>query len=100
VERVNAAYVILQKNTPAPEVAHALSRRFKVSRRQAYRYMEEASRLTGILKSPEPKGVFTVKLPVSLIGRLRTHPRPPGESLSDFAARALSGALSQRNGDG
>ena len=75
------------------EAAEVLSDRFAVGRRQAYRYLQEAYQASSPLDTPEPKDVFTVKLPVTLIEQLRSHPRPAGQSLSNFVRQALERAL-------
>lgn len=97
VHRINAAHQLLQGEMAFSEAAEALSERFAVGRRQAYRYLREAFRASSPLDAPEPKDVFTVKLPVTLIGQLRSHPRPPGQSLSDFVCQALERALEEQS---
>ncbi len=42
---------------------------------------------------PEEKTVFTVKLPRSLIGRVRRSARQSGVAISDWVARALQRSL-------
>ncbi|HEX2520605.1 MAG TPA: ribbon-helix-helix protein, CopG family [Terriglobia bacterium] len=45
---------------------------------------------------PERKGVFTVKLPLSLISRLRQLARSTGASLSALVTQALEAFLKRR----
>ena len=100
VERINAARQLIQRDAPFSEAVGTLCRRFGISRRQAYRYIDEALQSTQELSAPEPKAVFTVKLPVSLIKQLRSFSRPPGQTLSDFVAEVLSRSLRRRKGRG
>ena len=71
------------------QVISQLESRFGISRRQAYRYVQEAAKAKEMLPLPEEKIVFTVKLPVSLVVRLRKFAKSSGESISDVTARAL-----------
>jgi hypothetical protein len=96
VERINAARKLIQRDAPFAEATDTLCRRFGISRRQAYRYIEEALRSSQELAVPEPKAVFTGKWPVGLIEQLRSFSRPPGQSLSDFVAEMLSRSLRRR----
>ena len=96
VERINAARQLVQKDAPLSQAVGTLCHRFGISRRQAYRYIDEALQSTQELSAPEPKAVFTIMLPVSLIKQLRSFSRPPGQSLSDFVAEILSRSLRRR----
>jgi predicted DNA-binding transcriptional regulator YafY len=97
VHRINVAHQLLRDEMAFAEVAEVLSERFAVGKRQAYRYLREACQASAPLDSPEPKDVFTVKLPVTLIEQLRSHPRLPGQSLSNFVCRALERALEKQS---
>lgn len=97
VHRVNVAHQLLQDEMAFTEAAEVLSERFAVGKRQAYRYLQEAYQASSPLASPEPKDVFTVKLPVTLIKQLRSRPRPRGQSLSNFVCQALEHALEEQS---
>ena len=97
VHRINAAHQLLQDEMAFAEAAEVLSERFVVGKRQAYRYLQEACQASSPLDSPESKDVFTVKLPITLIEQLRSHPRPPGQSLSNFVCQALERALEEQS---
>src|SRR6516162_6377885 len=86
--RVNRALALLRR-FPVPAVVRALVERYRVSLRQARRYVEVAQRHPQGVPVPEPTVVFTVKLPVGLVRRVRTRARSTGSSLSAFVARAL-----------
>jgi len=87
-ERVNHALGLLPR-VPLAAVLRTLAHRYRVSHRQARRYVEAAQRHPHGVPVPEPTIVFTVKLPVSLAKRLRALARATGVSLSSFVARGL-----------
>jgi hypothetical protein len=60
-----------------------------VSLRQARRYVEVAQQHPRGVPVPEPTMVFTVKLPVGLVRRVRARARATGTSLSALVTRAL-----------
>jgi len=88
-ERVNRALGLLRQFPPAA-VLGTLARRYRVSPRQARRYVEAAQQHPQGLPVPEATAVFTVKLPVSLARRLRALARSTGESLSSLVTRGLA----------
>jgi len=93
-ERVNAAADLLDTGVPAADAARVLATRFGCSLRQAHRYVQRAGRL-GHVTVPDPAGVFTVKLPVPLIARIRAHAAASGHTLSAVVAQALEEFLAR-----
>jgi len=87
-QRVNRA-LALRRRFPVPTVLRALVQRYQVSLRQARRYVEVAQEHPQGVPVPEPTVVFTVKLPVGLVRRVRTRARSAGSSLSALVTRAL-----------
>jgi predicted DNA-binding transcriptional regulator YafY len=87
-ERVNGALGLLQRSSPAAAL-RTLARRYRVSPRQARRYVEAAQQHPQGLPVPEATVVFTVKLPSGLARRLRALARTTGESLSSLVTRGL-----------
>ncbi len=69
---------------------------YGVSHRQAYRYIQEAQKNRRKLPIPEEKEVFTVKLPKSLVLRIRKFGKFKGETLSSIVAQALDIYLKRR----
>ena len=67
--------------------------RYKVSRRQAYRYLQEGLKSGQIQPVPGKKIVFTVRLAESLVQQLREFAEKTGKSLSDLTAEALAAFL-------
>ncbi|WP_242479618.1 hypothetical protein [Lamprobacter modestohalophilus] len=71
----------------------SLSDQFALSRRQAYRYVQEAQSLMAPLPLREAAIAVTFKLPPSLIQALRQRAASEGMTLSDTLAQALSAYL-------
>lgn len=96
-KRINAAVALLRQNSSIAQVASALMQRYGVSRRQAYRYIQQAQKTPNILPIPEKKAVFTVKLPNGLIYRLRQLAKSKGKSLSVMVTEALETFLKKES---
>ena len=96
-ERVNRAVVLLGELSPAATV-RALQGEHGVSERQARRYVRAAQLAPDGVTGPERTAVFTVKLPASLIARLRAVARGSGRSVSATAAEALRAGLERIEG--
>ena len=77
-----------------PRPHRELAQRFGCSPRQAHRYAERGSR-TGQASVPEQTTVFTVKLPVALVARVRAHAAASGRTLSAVVAQALEEFLAR-----
>ena len=92
-QRINTARDLLKEGSSSEEAVTALVRRYQVSKQQAHRYIEQAQRAKRKLRVPEEKIVFTVKLPVSLVTRLRQLAGMTGKSLSDLVTQALEAFL-------
>jgi len=99
-ERLNAAHGLLARGQTIAEAALSLSRRFAMSRRQAYRYLEEAKTIGQPVVVGEPSTAVTFKLPPSLVDAVRVRARAEGATISDLVSRALRMLLSEANGDG
>jgi len=88
-QRINEARVLIKQYPTTAQVATVLMERYEVSGRQAYRYIQQAQKATDTIPIPEPKEVFTVKLPRSLVYRLRGFAKSSGKSLSFLVTQAL-----------
>src|SRR5512137_1213871 len=95
-ERVNVARSLLKGGSSRDETLSMIMDRFGVSRRQAYRYAEEALRIKRTVPVPERKVVFTVKVPESLVSLIRHVANATGESLSAIVTQALKAFLKRR----
>jgi len=87
-QRVNRALALLNR-FPVPAVLRVLARRYQMSLRQARRYVDVAQHHPQGVPVPEPTIVFTVKLPVGLVRRVRARARSTGSSLSALVTWAL-----------
>jgi hypothetical protein len=94
-ERVNAAADLVEAGVPVAEAARELAARFGCSHRQARRYVERAA-AGGPVEAPQATTVFTVKLPVRLVARVRAHAAGSGRTISSVVAQALEEFLSRR----
>ncbi|MGO9153739.1 ribbon-helix-helix protein, CopG family [Mycobacterium sp.] len=93
-ERINAAVELLESGMSVAEAAHTLAERFGCSVRQARRYAERAAE-SGRVEAPEATTVFTVKLPVALVDRVRERARESGSTISALVAQALEELLAR-----
>ncbi len=90
IQRVNMAVQLMSDKTPSAEGVAALSARYGVSRRQAFRYWRLAQGQSVPLPVPIAKTVFTVKLPGDLADLIRQRARQGHQSISELVAQALS----------
>jgi len=91
---------LLKKKISPREVVCSLEAEFELSARQAYRYLQQAQKTTKPLAVPEPKAVFTVKLPTSLIQRVRQIARRHRQPISDLVNQALEDWLTKSKAHG
>jgi predicted DNA-binding transcriptional regulator YafY len=96
--RLNAAHQLLARGEQLPEAAEALSREFSLSRRQAYRYLEQAASLGRPVPVEEASVPITLKLPPSTARQLRAYAAKTDLTLGEIVTRALRRFLSTRRG--
>ena len=94
-QRLNRARSLLQKCPHLPDAAGRLAEQFAISTRQAYRYLSQARKLRAGPR-PDAKDVLSVRLPGSLIRRLREYSATTGTAVSELVARALQALLASR----
>ena len=99
-ERLNHARQLLRQFNHLPDAVEQMARDFAISPRQAYRYLQQAQQLKRPLAVADAKTAFTVKLPRSLVARVRSHAATTGLSLSEVVSRALLALLNRRRGRG
>jgi hypothetical protein len=99
-ERLNRARVLLRHVDQLSNAVKQLAKDCSLSPRQAYRYLEQAQRLKGPVPPSEAKLAFTVKLPRSLVQRVRTFAAAKGLSISEVVSRALLALLLRGRGRG
>jgi predicted DNA-binding transcriptional regulator YafY len=98
--RLNRARALLRKVATLPAAVERLAQDCAISPRQAYRYLQRAQRLTAPVPVGEAKRAFTVKLPPSLIRRVRVYATTTGTSISEVVSRALLAFLHRGRGRG
>ena len=89
-ERLNAAHRLLKRGADLAEAATVLLRQFALSRRQAYRYLEEAAAIGHPIPITEPSVPITLKIPGSVVRDLRSYSAASGLTLGEIVARAIS----------
>jgi predicted DNA-binding transcriptional regulator YafY len=99
-ERLNRARTLLRKHAGLPEAAEYLARGWSISKRQAYRYLQQAQQLKQPVPVGDAKVSFTVKLSRRLVERLRTYAASTGLTLSEIVSRALQAVLHRGGGRG
>ena len=92
-QQLNAALGLLQRHIALPEAVQHLSRKFNLSERQAYRYLEEASELDRPVEITEATVPITLKLPPSTVERLREYARSSGLTIGSIVTVALNAFL-------
>lgn len=97
--RVNAAAALLAADVSVADAARELAGRFGCSQRQARRYVDRAG-AGGPVQAPQATAVFTVKLPVALVARVRAHAGASGRTISAVVAQALEEFLSRGRREG
>ena len=95
--RVNAAAALLASGVAVADAARLLADQFGCSKRQARRYVDRAA--GGPVAAPQVTTVFTVKLPVQLVARVRAHAAGTGRTISSVVAQALEEFLSRGRRD-
>ena len=88
-ERLNRARELLRRFERLPDAVERLAHDCSISPRQAYRYLQQAQRLKEPVPVGESKLAFTVKLPRSLIQRVRLYASVRKLSISEVVSRAL-----------
>ena len=99
-ERLNLARTLLREHEQLPEAVERLVQTCSISRRQAYRYLEQAQQLKHPVPVGDVKVSFTVKLSRRLVDRLRAYAASTELTLSEIASRAFSAVLHRGGGRG
>ncbi len=93
-ERLNVAYGLLAQGRSMAEAATMLSQEFGLSRRQAYRYLQEAQAIGHAVAVSEASVPITLKIPGSVARELRAYANSSGLTIGEIVARAVSRFLS------
>ena len=87
--RLNAAFNLLAQGYTLAEAAGALTQQFGLSRRQAYRYLQEAQQIDAPALVASPSIPITIKIPVDVVKRLRSHAQASGMTIGEIVAQAI-----------
>ena len=98
--KLNTAHGLLARHIPLPEAMRRLSRWFDLSGRQAYRYLEGASRLERPVEIAEVTVPITLKLPPRTVERLRKFANRSGLTMGAIVTDALKAFLGTRKRHG
>lgn len=99
-ERLNAAHALLERGLALSEAAENLVGKFGLSRRQAYRYLEEAAAIGHAVPIGEAAVAITLKVPGSVIATLRAYAAASGLTQGEIVSRALAAFLGKERGRG
>lgn len=97
-QRINTALSLIKKHDTVSKAADAMTEKYGISKRQAYRYIHEAGKIGAKIPIPAQKIAFTVKLSQGLIQALREYAKKSGKSLSQIVTQSLEDFL--QNGRG
>jgi hypothetical protein len=91
---LNAAHGLLSRGINVAEAATILAQERGISRRQAYRYLEQARAITHAVPIGETSVAATFKIPRDVLAQLRAHSARSGLTLSAIVTLALQRCLS------
>jgi hypothetical protein len=99
-ERLNAAHRLLSRGMSMTEAVLSLSRQFALSRRQAYRYLQEAETIGHTVPVVAPSVPITLKMPANIVRDVRAYSASSGLTLSEIVTRAVTAFLTAVHGHG
>ena len=99
-ERLNAAHSLLARGIGMTDGVVALSRQFGISRRQAYRYVQEAETIGHPMPVVAPSVPITLKIPANIVGDVRAYSVISGLTLSEIVTRAITAFMTAVRGHG
>ena len=92
-ERLNAAHRLVARGLSVPDAVQSLIREFDLSRRQAYRYVQEAQEIGHPVPRVESSIAVTFKIPANVVRDLRTYAGSSGLTLGQIVTRAITAFL-------
>jgi predicted DNA-binding transcriptional regulator YafY len=99
-ERLNAAHSLLVRGTGMADAVVSLSRQFGLSRRQAYRYLQEAQAIGHAVPLVAPSVPITLKMPANVVRDVRAYSVISGLTISEIVTRAIMAFLAAVRGHG
>ncbi len=92
-QRINAALSLMKQHNTISKAADTMAEQYGISKRQAYRYLDQARKTGTELPIPDQKIAFTVKLSQNIIQSLREYAKKSGKSLSEIVTQSLEAFL-------
>ena len=92
-ERLNAAHSLLARGTSMADAVVSLCRQFGLSRRQAYRYLQEAQAIGHAVPIVAPSVPITIKMPANVARDVRAYAVLSGLTISEIVTRAIAAFL-------
>jgi hypothetical protein len=90
---LNVAYRLLGQPTSVADAARHLADTCALSRRQAYRYLQQAAALRAPVPAVAPTVAITLTLPVHIVRALRVQARRRGLTIGQIVPEALATLL-------
>ena len=90
---LNAAYRLLDRQTSVADAARHLADTRALSRRQAYRYLQQAAALRAPVPAVAPTVAITLKLRVDTVRALRVQARRRGLTIGQVVTEVLAALL-------
>ncbi len=92
-QRINTALSLIEQHSTISKASNAMVEQYGISKRQAYRYIDQARKIGAELPIPDQKIAFTVKLSQVIIQSLREYAKKSGKSLSEIVTQSLEAFL-------
>jgi predicted DNA-binding transcriptional regulator YafY len=99
-ERLNAAHSLLARGTSMADAVVSLSRQFGLSRRQAYRYLQEAQAIGHAVPLVAPSVPITIKMPANVVRDVRAYAVLSGLTIGEIVTRAITAFIAAVRGHG
>jgi predicted DNA-binding transcriptional regulator YafY len=94
-QRLNAAFTLLARTSSIGDAADALMEQFGVSRRQAYRYLQQAQKMSKPAIVGHPSIPITIKMPTDVVAQLRAFAARSDMTIGETVAHAVRAFLSK-----
>ena len=97
---MNAAFHLLADGRSLNEAAEAMAEQHRISRRQAYRYLQEARHTSSPVAVAEPTIAITLKVPADVAVTLRAYAHANDLTMGETLTRAVGALLAKAGGRG
>ncbi|WP_211703594.1 hypothetical protein [Paraburkholderia aspalathi] len=97
---MNAAFHLLADGRSLNEAVEAMAEQHGISRRQAYRYLQEAQHLSSPVVVAEPTIPITLKVPAAVAVTLRAYAQANDLTMGETLTRAVCALLATAGGRG